>query len=152
MLSMLSAAIGAGELNLDRMSVYPADYRTNYQNRILSRTADMKNICVYNWISTKAGGTITLRMKYRLSKGSSASAVLSFMKKNGRNGDAGKIQFKLPAGTGEITETKRCFNLPQDAFQAQIVISLPSGDAEIELEKISFKIDPVHAGEAKAEK
>ena len=142
MLSMLSAAIGAGELNLDRMSVYPADYRTNYQNRILSRTADMKSICVYNWINTNAGGTITLRVKYRLSQGSSASAVLSFMKKNGRNGDAGKVQFKLPAGTGEMAETKHCFSLPQDAYQAQIVISLPTGVAELELEKIWFEIVP----------
>ena len=124
-LSVASFTLGAKELNLNRMSVYPGDYRHCYQKHVFSRTADMKSVCIYNWINVKEGGSMTLLLKYRLSKGSAASAAFNFMKKNGRNGDAGKISFKLPEGTGEIVETKHGFKLPQNAYQAQIVISLP---------------------------
>ena len=84
-LSVASLTLGAKELNLDRMSVYPGDYRHCYQKHVLSRTADMKSVCIYNWINVKEGGSMTLLLKYRLSKGSAASAAFNFMKKNGRN-------------------------------------------------------------------
>ena len=141
-LGAVSFTLGAKELNLDRMSVYPGDYRHCYQKHVLSRTAEMKSVCIYNWINVKEGGSMTLLLKYRLSKGLTASISLNFMKEKGRNGDAGNIQFKLPEGTGEIVETKHGFKLPRNAYQAQVVISLPGGDAKIELEKISFEIVP----------
>ncbi len=141
-LSVASLTLGAKELNLDRMSVYPGDYRHCYQKHVLSRTAEMKSVCIYNWINVKEGGSMTLLLKYRLSKGSAASAALNFMKKNGRNGDAGKISFKLPEGTGEFAETELSFNLPPDAWQAQLLVSLPFGNAEIEMEKIAYEVMP----------
>ena len=144
-LGAVSFTLGAKELNLDRMSVYPGDYRHCYQKHVLSRTTEMKSVCIYNWINVKEGGTMTLLLKYRLSKGLTASVSLNFMKKMGRNGDVGKMHFKLPEGTGEIVETKHSFKLPRNAYQAQVVISLPGGDAKIELEKISFEIVPAKA-------
>ena len=141
MIFMLIAAtliLGAGEVNLNRMGVYPGKYKSCWQNRVLTRTVDMKDVCVYNWISMQNGGALILKLEYRLDKGTVANVALAFRKKNGKPGDAGKIRFKLPEGTGEVAKIEFRADIPKLSHDAQIIVSLPSGKAEIELMKISF--------------
>jgi len=138
---MLAGAVlvlGADEISIKRMNVFPRNYRDKWQNRVLSRTADMKSVCIYSWIAVKTGGAMSLKLKYRLEKGASANVVLSFMKENGKPGDAGKKKYKLPEGTGKIAEITFVADIPKNAHRAQIFISLPFGNAKIELMKITL--------------
>ena len=137
-LSFFALLTTGAEFNPVKMRISGAS-KENFQNGVLTRTKEMKqSVCIYNWINLKPrAGIFTIRVRYRLTSGASATLKLSYRTRNGRNGDAGQSGFNFPKGTGEPAENTFYADFPQEADLAQIIIGLPHGDASFELRGLS---------------
>lgn len=141
LLTFAMATLNAVELSPSRMLVSGIS-KENYQNGILTRTNTMKPyVCIYNWYRLKkpGSGILAVKLKYTLTTGIHATLKLSYRKIKGRNGDAGEVVFKLPAGTGKETEIAFYADLPPEAELAQIILGLPHGDASFKLSRLSVE-------------
>ena len=138
----VSLVLQSAEPDPVRLTVYPKDYKEHFRNRILTRTPEMKSVCVYEWIRVRNGGVMKLDLQYRLSARAAASVSLHFRTKNGKQPDAGSVKFDLPSGTGEPAASSFLIGIPPEAHDAQLLISLPFGKARIELMKLAWSFAP----------
>lgn len=131
------------EFSPSRMLVSPGTYKEHFRDGVLTRTKDMKSVCIYTWYRLKPGsGVLTLKLKYTLTPGIAAKLKLSYRKKEGKNGNAGETVFNLPAGTGKPVEVALSADLPPEADTAQIILAPSHGDASFKLSRLSVEDIP----------